>query len=77
MYDSSGGEGTCSYILDTGILVTHPEFEGRMYIPNDILGYLLTTEGAEWLATFTGDGDQDGYGSLVLLGYPFPGSDFA
>ena len=28
-YDSSGGEGTCSYVIDTGILVTHPEFEDR------------------------------------------------
>lgn len=28
-YDSSGGEGTCSYVIDTGILTTHPEFEGR------------------------------------------------
>ncbi|KAF1977475.1 subtilisin-like serine protease-like protein PR1A [Bimuria novae-zelandiae CBS 107.79] len=46
-YDSSGGEGTCSYVIDTGILVTHPEFEGR----------------AEWLENFTGDGDDtDGYG---------------
>ena len=46
-YDSSGGEGTCSYVIDTGILVTHPEFEDR----------------AEWLENFTGDGnDADGYG---------------
>lgn len=29
-YDSSAGEGTCSYIIDTGILTTHPDFEGRM-----------------------------------------------
>ncbi|KAF2657881.1 elastase-like serine protease [Lophiostoma macrostomum CBS 122681] len=47
VYDSSAGEGTCSYVIDTGILITHPEFEGR----------------AEWLENFTGDGsDTDGYG---------------
>ena len=46
-YDSSAGEGTCSYIVDTGILTSHPEFEGR----------------AEWLENFTGDGkDSDGAG---------------
>ena len=46
-YDSSGGEGTCSYVIDTGILTSHPEFEGR----------------AEWLENFTDDGnDADGYG---------------
>ncbi|KAJ4359576.1 uncharacterized protein N0V89_000131 [Didymosphaeria variabile] len=46
-YDSSAGEGTCAYVIDTGILTTHPEFEGR----------------AEWLENFTGDGDDsDGAG---------------
>ncbi|OTA98599.1 hypothetical protein M426DRAFT_69465 [Hypoxylon sp. CI-4A] len=29
VYDSRGGEGTYAYILDTGILATHDEFEGR------------------------------------------------
>jgi hypothetical protein len=28
-YDSSAGEGTCSYILDTGVLTALDEFEGR------------------------------------------------
>ncbi|KAF2800149.1 serine protease [Melanomma pulvis-pyrius CBS 109.77] len=47
IFDSSAGEGTCSYVIDTGIEVSHPEFEGR----------------AEWLENFTGDGqDTDGYG---------------
>jgi len=47
VYDSSAGEGTCAYVIDTGILTTHTEFEGR----------------AEWLENFTGDGiDEDGYG---------------
>lgn len=28
-YDDSAGEGVCAYIIDTGIDVEHPEFEGR------------------------------------------------
>lgn len=28
-YDESAGEGTCAYVLDTGIDVEHPDFEGR------------------------------------------------
>lgn len=28
-YDDSAGEGSCVYIIDTGIEATHPEFEGR------------------------------------------------
>ncbi|GAP89626.1 putative serine protease precursor [Rosellinia necatrix] len=28
-YDDSAGEGVCAYVVDTGIDVTHPEFEGR------------------------------------------------
>ncbi|KAF2116128.1 subtilisin-like serine protease-like protein PR1A [Lophiotrema nucula] len=47
VYDSTAGEGTCSYIIDTGIFVDHPEFEGR----------------ATWLENFTDDGnDSDGNG---------------
>ncbi|KAK9434760.1 subtilisin-like protease PR1B [Metarhizium brunneum] len=29
VYDDSAGEGTCSYIIDTGIDATHPQFGGR------------------------------------------------
>ncbi|KAH7119750.1 subtilisin-like protease-like protein [Dendryphion nanum] len=29
VYDSTGGEGTYSYVIDTGIRITHNEFEGR------------------------------------------------
>jgi len=47
VYDSSAGEGTCSYIIDTGIYTAHPEFEGR----------------ATWLGNFVGDNDDtDGAG---------------
>ncbi|GJN72374.1 subtilisin-like serine protease [Purpureocillium lilacinum] len=28
-FDSSAGEGTCSYVIDTGVEADHPEFEGR------------------------------------------------
>ncbi|KAI0405357.1 subtilisin-like protease PR1K [Xylaria palmicola] len=28
-YDDSAGEGVCAYVVDTGIDVTHSEFEGR------------------------------------------------
>ncbi|PFH60346.1 hypothetical protein XA68_11088 [Ophiocordyceps unilateralis] len=29
LYDDSAGEGTCAYIIDTGIDTSHPDFEGR------------------------------------------------
>ncbi|KAF4595859.1 subtilisin-like serine protease precursor [Ophiocordyceps camponoti-floridani] len=29
LYDSSAGKGTCSYVIDTGINDTHPDFGGR------------------------------------------------
>ncbi|KAM0257918.1 hypothetical protein ACHAPA_011520 [Fusarium lateritium] len=28
-YDDSAGKGTCAYVIDSGIEVEHPEFEGR------------------------------------------------
>ncbi|KJZ71263.1 hypothetical protein HIM_09336 [Hirsutella minnesotensis 3608] len=28
-YDDSAGEGTCAYIIDTGVQADHPDFEGR------------------------------------------------
>ncbi|KAI1153044.1 subtilisin-like protease PR1K [Nemania diffusa] len=28
-YDDSAGEGVCAYVVDTGIDITHPDFEGR------------------------------------------------
>lgn len=51
-YDDSAGEGTCSYVIDTGIYVEHEEFEGR----------------ATWLANFASDGrasDGNGHGTHV------------
>ncbi|KAM0262297.1 hypothetical protein ACHAQJ_001766 [Trichoderma viride] len=51
-YDASAGEGTCAYVIDTGIDISHPEFEGR----------------AKWLENFVGDGqdaDLFGHGTHV------------
>ncbi|KAK1762166.1 serine protease precursor [Phialemonium atrogriseum] len=51
-YDSTAGTGTCAYIVDTGIDVAHPDFEGR----------------AKWLANYAGDGsntDGQGHGTHV------------
>ncbi|KAH3984866.1 hypothetical protein HBI26_065160 [Parastagonospora nodorum] len=49
-YDSSAGQGTCVYVVDTGIETSHPEFEGR----------------ATFLANFAGDdqnSDGNGHGT--------------
>ncbi|KAF4992655.1 hypothetical protein FGRMN_7056 [Fusarium graminum] len=45
-YDESAGEGTCAYIIDTGVDVEHPDFDGR----------------AKFLKNFSNDGDGDGQG---------------
>ncbi|KAG7286792.1 hypothetical protein NEMBOFW57_009108 [Staphylotrichum longicolle] len=46
VYDESAGEGTCSYIIDTGIYVNHTQFGGR----------------ATWLANFIDKTNTDGQG---------------
>ncbi|SPO02014.1 related to Cuticle-degrading protease [Cephalotrichum gorgonifer] len=51
-YDASAGEGTCAYIIDTGIYAEHEEFEGR----------------ATFLKNFAEDGDDtdgNGHGTHV------------
>jgi subtilisin family serine protease len=45
-YDDSAGEGTCAYVVDTGIDVDHPDFEGR----------------AKFLYNTAGGSDADGQG---------------
>ncbi|OAQ71883.1 subtilisin-like protease [Purpureocillium lilacinum] len=45
-YDDSAGEGTCAYIIDTGVDVQHPDFEGR----------------AKFLANFVDQDNTDGNG---------------
>ncbi|KAF2853214.1 subtilisin-like protein, partial [Plenodomus tracheiphilus IPT5] len=37
-YDDSAGEGTCAYVIDTGIETDHPEFEGRAQFLVDLSG---------------------------------------
>nr|CDP27781.1 Putative Peptidase [Podospora anserina S mat+] len=51
VYDESAGEGTCSYIIDTGIYVNHTQFTNR----------------AHWLANFidTDNTDGNGHGTHV------------
>jgi subtilisin family serine protease len=54
VYDDSAGEGTYTYIIDSGIYTAHPEFEGR----------------ATWGPSFvTGDAnptvDENGHGTHV------------
>lgn len=44
--DTSDGEGTCVYVIDTGIKIDHPDFGGR----------------ASWAANFGGDDDINGSG---------------
>ncbi|KOS16761.1 Cuticle-degrading protease [Escovopsis weberi] len=41
-YDDSAGEGTCAYVIDTGIMAEHSEFEGRAsqeksFYPNQLI----------------------------------------
>ncbi|KAI5788991.1 alkaline serine protease Alp1 [Geopyxis carbonaria] len=45
-YDESAGEGATAYVIDTGVWLTHSEFEGR----------------ATFGANFSPDGDSDGTG---------------
>ncbi|KAI2615293.1 peptidase S8/S53 domain-containing protein [Hypoxylon sp. NC1633] len=45
-YDDSAGEGTCAYVIDTGIDVDHDDFEGR----------------AKFLANYADNDDTDGNG---------------
>ncbi|KAF2001930.1 subtilisin-like serine protease-like protein PR1A [Amniculicola lignicola CBS 123094] len=50
LYHESAGAGTCSYVIDTGIDVTHTNFQGR----------------ATWLSNHAGDGsntDGNGHGT--------------
>ena len=49
IYDESAGSGTYNYIVDTGIRITHQEFEGRA-----IWGYN---------AVNTADTDNAGHGT--------------
>ncbi|OAQ75930.1 proteinase T-like protein [Purpureocillium lilacinum] len=45
-YDSTAGEGTCAFVLDTGVFAEHPDFEGR----------------AKMLKSYVPGQDTDGHG---------------
>jgi len=45
-YDDSAGEGTCSYVIDTGIMISHSNFGGR----------------AVWGSNFVDSSNTDGHG---------------
>ncbi|KAL1924016.1 uncharacterized protein VTP21DRAFT_7051 [Calcarisporiella thermophila] len=46
IYDANSGNGVTAYVIDTGVYIQHPEFQGR----------------ARWGATFASDGNTDGHG---------------
>ncbi|CZT05617.1 related to Cuticle-degrading protease [Rhynchosporium graminicola] len=45
VYESSAGVGTYSYVIDTGVLTTHVEFEGRATFGVNFAGDGLNTDG--------------------------------
>ncbi|KAF1808170.1 subtilisin-like protein [Eremomyces bilateralis CBS 781.70] len=45
VYDDGAGEGTCSYVIDTGIYTGHSEFEGRATFLANYAGDLMNTDG--------------------------------
>ncbi|KID86183.1 serine protease [Metarhizium guizhouense ARSEF 977] len=53
VYDSRAGEGTCTYVIDTGVDDTHPEFEGR------------ALQIKSFVANSTVDDSADGHGTHV------------
>ncbi|KAI2466220.1 oryzin precursor [Annulohypoxylon bovei var. microspora] len=52
-YDETAGKGTYAYIIDTGIFVDHPEFEGR------------ASFGKNFVDGNTNDTDENGHGTHV------------
>ncbi|KAJ3558061.1 hypothetical protein NPX13_g9799 [Xylaria arbuscula] len=50
-YDDSAGEGVCAYVVDTGIDIDHPDFEGR----------------ATWASNQVDNDDTDGNGHGLPL----------
>lgn len=61
LYHSSAGEGTCSYIVDTGVDASHPGFEGRAELIKNFANNATT--------------DDDGHGTHVagIIGSLFHG----
>ncbi|KAI1799250.1 oryzin precursor [Daldinia bambusicola] len=44
VYDSRAGEGTYAYVLDTGLLSTHEEFEDRAFLGHNVVGGIFADE---------------------------------
>ncbi|OAA51422.1 subtilisin-like protease [Metarhizium rileyi] len=44
-YDESAGEGTCAFVIDTGVEAEHPEFEGRAKFLRNFVGDNQNTDG--------------------------------
>ena len=75
-YDSTAGEGTCAYVIDTGITLDHPDFEGRTYPSTRLPSPNLSTNppssfsGAEFLVDTSGENsntDPAGHGTHVRI----------
>jgi subtilisin family serine protease len=72
VFDSSAGEGITAYVVDTGIRVTHSEFEGRAtfaanFIDNVVCFYptvVFPCSGITFAHTLQDD-DEQGHGSHV------------
>ncbi|GME53922.1 hypothetical protein GTA08_BOTSDO03475 [Neofusicoccum parvum] len=45
VYDESAGQGTCSYVIDTGIFTGHPDFGGRATFLKNFAGDNLDADG--------------------------------
>ncbi|KAH8695831.1 peptidase S8/S53 domain-containing protein [Phaeosphaeriaceae sp. PMI808] len=62
VYDDSAEACACAYVIDTGILVTHPEFEGRTSFPA-----FCIQSGATFLKDFSENSttDTNGHGTHV------------
>ncbi|KAK4177005.1 putative protease [Triangularia setosa] len=44
-YDNSSGFGTCSYVIDSGVLITHPQFAGNAVWGTNTAGDGVNTDG--------------------------------